>query len=160
MDGDGGPDLPLMFVALALVLLLLNKPEIRRIEGVEEYVAEQRAEMGPLVPGGEEHADRVRHHGHAVDLPRHRRAGRGYRLRHYSGQRPARRGHGRRVRRVVALPAATDWQKREFTLRWRDAAEIDWGTIVLFGTGIIFGWLLADTGLAKTIGNGARTRWA
>jgi solute carrier family 13 (sodium-dependent dicarboxylate transporter), member 2/3/5 len=46
----------------------------------------------------------------------------------------------------------TDWENREFTLRWRDAAEIDWGTIVLFGTGIIFGSLLADTGLAETIG--------
>jgi solute carrier family 13 (sodium-dependent dicarboxylate transporter), member 2/3/5 len=46
----------------------------------------------------------------------------------------------------------TDWQHREFTLRWRDAAEIDWGTTVLFGTGIIFGSLLADTGLAETIG--------
>ena len=46
----------------------------------------------------------------------------------------------------------TDWQKREFTLHWSDAAEIDWGTIVLFGTGIIFGSLLADTGLAETIG--------
>ncbi|PRC48770.1 anion transporter, partial [Mycobacterium sp. ITM-2017-0098] len=46
----------------------------------------------------------------------------------------------------------TDWPKREFTLRWRDAADIDWGTIVLFGTGIIFGSLIADTGLAETIG--------
>jgi sodium-dependent dicarboxylate transporter 2/3/5 len=46
----------------------------------------------------------------------------------------------------------TDWEKREFTLRWRDAAQIDWGTIVLFGTGIIFGSLLSSTGLAETIG--------
>ncbi len=46
----------------------------------------------------------------------------------------------------------TDWENREFTLTWRDAAEIDWGTIVLFGSGIIFGALLADTGLAETIG--------
>jgi sodium-dependent dicarboxylate transporter 2/3/5 len=46
----------------------------------------------------------------------------------------------------------TDWENREFTLRWKDAAQIDWGTIVLFGTGIIFGSLLADTGLAETIG--------
>ena len=46
----------------------------------------------------------------------------------------------------------TDWKEREFTLRWSDAAEIDWGTIVLFGTGIIFGSLLSDTGLAETIG--------
>jgi solute carrier family 13 (sodium-dependent dicarboxylate transporter), member 2/3/5 len=46
----------------------------------------------------------------------------------------------------------TDWKSREFTLRWSDAAKIDWGTILLFGTGIIFGSLLASTGLAETIG--------
>jgi sodium-dependent dicarboxylate transporter 2/3/5 len=46
----------------------------------------------------------------------------------------------------------TSWSKREFTLNWSDAARIDWGTIVLFGTGIIFGALLSSTGLAKTIG--------
>ena len=46
----------------------------------------------------------------------------------------------------------TDWKEREFTLRWRDAAEIDWGTIVLFGCGIIFGSLISSTGLAETIG--------
>ena len=49
----------------------------------------------------------------------------------------------------------TDWEQREFTLRWSDAARIDWGTIVLFGTGIIFGSLLESTGLAETIGNGS-----
>jgi sodium-dependent dicarboxylate transporter 2/3/5 len=47
----------------------------------------------------------------------------------------------------------TDWGRREFSLNWSDAARIDWGTIVLFGTGIIFGSLLEDTGLAETIGN-------
>ncbi len=36
----------------------------------------------------------------------------------------------------------TKWEDREFTLRWSDAAKIDWGTVVLFGTGIIFGSLL------------------
>ncbi|GEO94905.1 SLC13 family permease [Kocuria turfanensis] len=54
---------------------------------------------------------------------------------------------------LFVLP--TDWGKREATLTWSDAAKIDWGTIVLFGTGIIFGSLLADTGLAESIGTGA-----
>jgi sodium-dependent dicarboxylate transporter 2/3/5 len=49
----------------------------------------------------------------------------------------------------------TDWRQREFTLNWSDAARIDWGTILLFGTGIIFGSLLEDTGLAETIGSGS-----
>ncbi|PRC49303.1 anion transporter, partial [Mycobacterium sp. ITM-2017-0098] len=31
-----------MFIALALILLRLNKPEIKRIDGVAEYVASER----------------------------------------------------------------------------------------------------------------------
>jgi sodium-dependent dicarboxylate transporter 2/3/5 len=46
----------------------------------------------------------------------------------------------------------TNWKKREFTMTWTEAARIDWGTIMLFGTGIIFGALLSSTGLAETIG--------
>ena len=49
----------------------------------------------------------------------------------------------------------TNWEEREFTLRWSDAARIDWGTVMLFGTGIIFGSLLESSGLAETLGNGA-----
>jgi solute carrier family 13 (sodium-dependent dicarboxylate transporter), member 2/3/5 len=49
----------------------------------------------------------------------------------------------------------TDWDKREFTMTWGDAARIDWGTIMLFGSGLIFGGLLSTTGLAETIGKGA-----
>ncbi|RYI98603.1 MAG: SLC13 family permease, partial [Actinomycetales bacterium] len=52
----------------------------------------------------------------------------------------------------------TKWEDREFTLRWSDAAKIDWGTVVLFGTGIIFGSLLESSGLAETLGNGASDR--
>ncbi|WP_311380526.1 SLC13 family permease [Arthrobacter sp. ISL-69] len=48
-----------------------------------------------------------------------------------------------------------NWKERRATLTWSDAARIDWGTILLFGTGIIFGSLLAATGLADTIGTSA-----
>ncbi|MEZ0339171.1 DASS family sodium-coupled anion symporter [Mycobacterium sp. pV006] len=143
----------LMFIVLAFVLIRLNRPEIKHIDGVTEYVEEQRAEMGKLsraekntliafgttvtlwiLPGifalifGNESAiyetvsDRLDEGAVAV--------------------------FGASL--LFLLP--TDWKTREFTLRWKDAAAIDWGTIVLFGTGIIFGSLLADTGLAETIG--------
>jgi sodium-dependent dicarboxylate transporter 2/3/5 len=39
-------------------------------------------------------------------------------------------------------------------MNWNDAAKIDWGTILLFGCGIALGILLADTGLAETLGTG------
>ncbi len=65
---------------------------------------------------------------------------------------------GRRGQEHAAFLLPAEWKEREFTLRWSDAANIDWGTVVLFGTGIIFGSLLESTGLAETLGNGAFDR--
>jgi sodium-dependent dicarboxylate transporter 2/3/5 len=41
-----------------------------------------------------------------------------------------------------------------FTLTWRQAATIDWGILVLFGGGLSFGYLMVETGLARSIGEG------
>ncbi len=143
----------LMFVALAFILLRLNKPEIRHIEGVSEYVAEQRAEMGSL---SRAEKNTLIAFGTTVTLwvlPGIVALIAGNDSDIYTAV------SDRLDEGMVAVFGAallyllpTDWENREFTLRWRDAAEIDWGTIVLFGTGIIFGSLLADTGLAETIG--------
>src|SRR5690606_21727043 len=42
------PICAIMFVLLAVVLLLLNRPEIKRISGVDEYVAAERAKLGRM----------------------------------------------------------------------------------------------------------------
>lgn len=62
---------------------------------------------------------------------------------------------------VVAIFAAcllfilpTNWKKREFTLTVKQAMNIDWGTLLLFGGGIAMGDLMFKTGLAKAIGDG------
>ena len=54
---------------------------------------------------------------------------------------------------VVALAAAcllfvlpTDRRAHEFTLSWRQAVTIDWGTIILFGAGIGLGTLFNFAG--------------
>jgi sodium-dependent dicarboxylate transporter 2/3/5 len=61
---------------------------------------------------------------------------------------------------VVALLAAVllfllpvDLRRSAFTLRWKEAAGIDWGTILLFGGGLSLGRLLLETGLARAIGD-------
>ncbi|MEV6596148.1 DASS family sodium-coupled anion symporter [Actinoplanes sp. NPDC051346] len=145
-----------MFVVLALVLLLLNKPEIRRIEGVEQYVAAERAELGPFT-----RAQRNTLIAFVVTvalwiLP-------GIVALVAGAESAAYETVSNRLNEgIVAVLGAsllfllpTDWRSREFTLSWSDAARIDWGTILLFGTGIIFGALLAKTGLAETIGRGS-----
>jgi solute carrier family 13 (sodium-dependent dicarboxylate transporter), member 2/3/5 len=154
-----GTALPLcavMFVVLIVVTVLLNKPEIRRIDGVEEYVAAQRAEMGPL-----SRAEKNTIIAFAVTvslwiLP-------GVIALIAGTESSVYETVGDRLDEgVVAVLGAsllfllpTDWGSRAFTLNWSDAARIDWGTIILFGTGIIFGALLSSTGLAETIGNSA-----
>ncbi|MFW6719224.1 SLC13 family permease [Streptomyces sp. MAR4 CNY-716] len=142
-----------MFVILVIVLLLLNKPEIRRIEGVEEYVREQRAALGKF---SRAEWNTLIAFGITVALwitPGIVALAVGTEASAYTTV------SDRLDEGIVAVLGAallfilpTNWARRESTLNWSDAARIDWGTILLFGTGIIFGSLLADTGLAETIG--------
>lgn len=62
---------------------------------------------------------------------------------------------------VVALLAATflfvlpvSVKDRSFTMTWKRAARIDWGTILLFGGGLSLGRLMFSTGLAEALGHG------
>jgi sodium-dependent dicarboxylate transporter 2/3/5 len=41
----------------------------------------------------------------------------------------------------------------EFTLSWSQAAQIDWGTILLFGGGLTLGTLMFETGVARAMGD-------
>ncbi|SDI15854.1 solute carrier family 13 (sodium-dependent dicarboxylate transporter), member 2/3/5 [Sinosporangium album] len=145
-----------MFAVLVVVLLLLNRPEIRKIEGIEQYVRAERATLGKL---SRAEKNTLIAFGVTVTLwifPGIVALAVGTESEIYSAI------SGRLNEGIVAVLGASllfllpaDWGKREFTLNWSDAARIDWGTIVLFGTGIIFGALLEDTGLAKTIGSAA-----
>ena len=40
------------------------------------------------------------------------------------------------------------------TITWKQASQIDWGTILLFGGGLALGQLTFSTGLAEVLGNG------
>jgi sodium-dependent dicarboxylate transporter 2/3/5 len=53
---------------------------------------------------------------------------------------------------LFALPAGRS--HRQPALRWKDAARIDWGTVVLFGGGMALGRLIFETGLAGAVGAG------
>ena len=145
-----------MFVVLAVILLLLNKPEIKELSGIEEYVAEERASLGKL-----SRAEKNTLIAFAVTvscwiLPGILAVVFGETSSVYVDT------YARLDEGIVAILGASllfllpvDWKRREFTLNWSDAASIDWGTIVLFGTGIILGTLLEETGLAETVGTGA-----
>jgi sodium-dependent dicarboxylate transporter 2/3/5 len=145
-----------MFVVLCVILLRLNRPELDRLAGVEDYVTRERAKLGPLSA-----AERNTLVAFSVAvalwvLPGIVGLVAGVDSATYSAT-TSRLDEG-----VVAIAAASllfllpvDWARREFTLRWSDAAGIDWGTILLFGSGIVFGGLMRRTGLAEQIGRSA-----
>ena len=55
---------------------------------------------------------------------------------------------------VVLLFLLPNSETRRTTITWRQAAQIDWGTILLFGGGLALGALAASTGLARVVGEG------
>lgn len=55
---------------------------------------------------------------------------------------------------VLLFLLPVSWSNRQFTLEWKQAASIDWGTILLFGGGLSLGHQMFETGLAPTIGEG------
>lgn len=145
-----------MFVVLAIILFLLNRPEVRYIEGVQEYIRERRLEQGRM---SRAELNTVIAFGVTVTLwlvPAVVGLVSGTESDAYALV------DDRLNEGVVAVLGAAllfilpvNWSRREATMDWSDAAKIDWGTIVLFGTGIIFGSMLSATGLAETIGDGA-----
>jgi solute carrier family 13 (sodium-dependent dicarboxylate transporter), member 2/3/5 len=140
------PIVIVMFVAVVVIVMLMNRPEVRQVEGVEEYVAEERGKLGPL-SRGEKNTLLVLAFALIVGL--------------FAGDdsdaylqvsEAANEGTVAIVAAALLFLLPIDWKKRKFTINWNQAARIDWGTIILFGGGIVLGAMLSETGLAEKIG--------
>jgi solute carrier family 13 (sodium-dependent dicarboxylate transporter), member 2/3/5 len=145
----------IMFAFLCVILILLNRPEVRRLSGAEDYVHEERSRLGSISTG-----ERNTLIVFAVAvvlwmLP-------GFVALVFGDESSLYSLLGSRLDEgTVAIIAAVllfilpvNWAERRFTMNWNEAARIDWGTIILFGAGITLGTLLSETGLAETMGTG------
>jgi solute carrier family 13 (sodium-dependent dicarboxylate transporter), member 2/3/5 len=149
---------PMVLVALGLLfvtIVVLNRPEARRIPGAAAYIRGQRRLLGRWSTG---ERNTLLAFSVAVSLwlaPGVVGIVAGEQSDAYAFVRD------RLDEGVVALVAACllfvlpmDRGLRTFTINWRQAVTIDWGTILLFGAGIALGTLLTTTGLAGLIGEG------
>jgi solute carrier family 13 (sodium-dependent dicarboxylate transporter), member 2/3/5 len=144
-----------MFAFLCVILILLNHPEVRRISGAREYIDEERSKLGSISRG-----ERNTLVVFAVAVTLWMLPGVvallfGDESTIYSVI------YSRLDEGTVAIVAAAllfilpvNWAERRFTLNWNEAARIDWGTIILFGSGIALGTMLSESGLAETLGKG------
>ena len=149
------PILILLFVILFLILYFLFKPELAKIEGSQEYVRRERQKLGAW-KRGEKNA--VCAFGITVGLwitP-------GVLAVIYGAGAPVSKAYASYMPEgVAALVGAcalfilpVSWQQRQFTITWKQAKNIDWGTLLLFGGGMTLGNLMFETKLAAAIGQG------
>jgi solute carrier family 13 (sodium-dependent dicarboxylate transporter), member 2/3/5 len=152
---------PIVVVSLLLLfitLIVLNRPEVRHIPGAVAYIRAQRSLLGHFSAG---ERNTLLAFGMAVSLwllPGVVGLAAGEDSAAYAFVRE------RLDEGVVALAAAcllfllpVERSLRKFTITWRQAVAIDWGTILLFAGGIALGTLLTATGLAQIIGTALAT---
>jgi sodium-dependent dicarboxylate transporter 2/3/5 len=144
-----------MCVVLFIILYFLHKPEIATLEGSLEYVSQEKIKLGKwtagqrnalfaflvtvtlwIIPG-----ILAVVYGDKSDIAKA-----------YNKMMPE--GVAALVGALLLFLMPTDWKKREFTISWKQAIRIDWGTLLLFGGGITLGTLMFDLKLADVIGKG------
>ncbi len=147
------PIMLVMFLVMVGYMYLMHSPPEREITGLSAYIAERRAELGDWTRGQKNTASAF---GLAIFLwilP-------GLTAAIFGTSSGAYKFLDENLHEevvsliavMVLFLAPVDWQKREFTLSWKDAVGIDWGTILLFGGGLSLGGLMFSTKLADVMG--------
>ena len=148
---------PVVLVLLLVVFLYLSwvgRTGVREIPGIERIIAERKLALGPWRRG---EINAVIAFSVTVCLW----VGPGLLALVLGTDHPLARSVLASVPEAVAALAGVvllfllPISKTEHTtISWRQAAQIDWGTILLFGGGLALGALAGATGLARVIGEG------
>ncbi|MDR7868483.1 MAG: DASS family sodium-coupled anion symporter [Sporomusaceae bacterium] len=151
----GSVAMVIYFVLMFVVLKQMFPAGIKSIPGAEKLIAEKRKALGPWKTG---ERNAIIAFAIAVTLwvlP-------GFLSVIYGPGAPILKTYGKYFpEAIVAMMAGlllfimpTSWEKREFTLQWKDAVKgIDWGTLILFGGGLSLGAMMYTTGMSKWIGD-------
>lgn len=149
------PILIFAYIVLFCILYFLHKPEVTRIEGGEEYVNEEFKKLGKWTRGQKNTLIAFLVTVILWIIP-------GLLDVFYGSSNPFSKYYNTRIPESIAAITGMillfifpiDWKKRQFTITWKEAVNIDWGTLILFGGGLTLGSLMFETKLADSIGNG------
>ncbi|MBB3060146.1 SLC13 family permease [Microbulbifer rhizosphaerae] len=147
------PIVIMLFAVLSAAVLLVNRPEVSRLPGAEVLIAKHRRALGPMSRGEINTAIAFTLAILLWLLPPV--------IGLISG--PSSPLHDLFIERlqpaVVAVLAACllfvlpIGRRKGFTLSWRqDVTNMDWGPVLLMGSSLTLGHLMADTGLAQIMG--------
>ena len=148
------PIVGVMLVFAVLYFRFAFPPEVGKIEGSAEFIAEERGKLGAWTPGERNVLVAFLITASLWVLP-------GVVGIVLGADSPATRALTNLLPEgVVALLGAAllfvlpvNWSERRFTASWTDVSRIDWGTLLLFGGGLALGGAMFKTGLADTVGH-------
>ena len=156
----------IMFLILFFLIIILHPPEKKKLSGIREYIKEKKKGLGKW-KRGEKNALVAFLVAVTLWILPGLFAVLGIGFSQHQAFFKSHLPEG-----IVALIAAcllfflpVSWKEREFTLSWKQAVKIDWGTIILFGGGLTLGSLMFSTQLADAIGStllgvtGASSQW-
>ncbi len=149
------PIVILMYIVLFLLIKILFPAEFKELSGIEDYVVKEKKAMGK-VSRGERNvliaffvtvflwvfpgiiaiifgSDAPLCKWWEIHIPE---------------------GMAAVIGAIILFVLPLDWKQGKGTISWKEAVDIDWGTILLFGGGLSLGSLMFSTGLAESIGKG------
>ncbi len=144
-----------LFTLVFLVLYLLHRPESDQLAGSREYVKRELARLGPWSRGQKNTLAVFAITVALWVIP-------GFLALVWGVDSGIMKGYNARIPESIAALVGSlllfilpvDWSRRVFTLKWKQAVGIDWGTLILFGAGLSLGNLMFQTGLAESVGKG------
>lgn len=153
----------LMMFVLFLLLYFMFKPELSTVVGGTQYVAEERKKLGKWTRGQQNALFAFLVTVTLWIIPGVLAVINSPYQKAYNQMFPE--GVSALIGALLLFLLPTNWKEREFTITWKQATKIDWGTLLLFGGGITLGTLMFESKLADVIGknllamSGASTTW-
>ncbi len=147
------PILVVMYFALFAIMYFLHKPEINHIKGTGDFIKAEKAKLGKWTRGQKNSLIGFLIAVTLWIMPGFIGliyGGNSAELKAYNSFLPETVGALAGAMFLFLLPV--NWKEKKFTINWHDAVKIDWGTLLLFGSGLSLGTLMYDTKLAEFIG--------
>jgi sodium-dependent dicarboxylate transporter 2/3/5 len=149
------PLLILMYFALFFILFYLHKPSVKKLEGISEFIIDEKKKLGLWSRGQKNSLIAFAVTVLLWILP-------GILAVVFSTDSSIYKSYNTYFPEAVAAIVGAsllfvlpiNWKERKFTIEWEQAVKIDWGTLILFGGGLSLGNLMFETKLAEAIGKG------
>jgi len=149
------PMVIIMYIVLFILIKLLFPPEIKELEGIDAYVAKEKKSMGRISAGERNVLTAflitvclwvfpgilALIFGSDAEC-----------CKWWEAHIPE--GLAAIIGAIILFIMPLDWKDKKGTITWKQAVDIAWGTILLFGGGLSLGSLMFSTGLAENIGKG------